>query len=954
METPQRVRGSNGGTPTLPRDHSTLLREQEAERERLRMDNFNQALRINFLEERLLRMKQGTDFASEDLESELAQLRLTLEERDHELRQRNFSMIRATEAIDMLSAQLQEAQRAAARAKEEAEREAQAQLHQHLEARGGVDAETAEKWQAELETALDREQQSYVKIQELEDELQRQEDARTAVVNQLHELQEEITRERHEMELRRQREEQTLQQLEMTNAKVMAEVEHWKMMSKQREEQVRALKVQLETTRQEKQALEVQYQVKLKRMEEQVQHQMQQLQQENDNYRTEHTRLLTNRETLHYEKERLAIENESIRQERLRLEAEIERLTKEGEQVVEDMDRLRIENMKLSSTSKEQSKAIEGLKSEREDALETILRLEVELQQQQTQESEHDATIKRLESQLRHNELEQEAQRVQKEEKWTKLQTQVERLTKERQEMVDKMEKLRLENDNLAARYEELKKGVDEFMRDRDVAVTTIDQLEGEVHQYQNVEKEHEVRVKTLERQLERAETEIRELKEQLDAANSQPSKERLLALEKYCHSMGEDNRRLRGELIEFQMDLEAMERQVDDAVRTEAASTQEQTRLLSVSQEDLKKQSIRLNQGQKPLAEGEAESTSRTAHVRKQERHLAERMDSVSSMTAEDDQQERHSHVVTDMNGLLQELEKERRQTSEIKHVAAALKRDHLSAQRELEAVKTELWSLLSNRCDGTSQSVATLAREAIAALKTEFKTKSTAMQQRWRQQATTMNSKLERLSTQLLYSQKQLEALERSSAHEKERWFIRYEELRLKKEAEKQTFEQEIRRIQTEADETVVRELQALGLDEATGDCQALRESNRLLMNEVQERRKSAKYARKQYMVAIREKKELLKAVAMYKEAIASRDKDMEKYKAAVLKYKQQLKRRVDVDEAKQTLLKQLEQTRFMILETYKRWKESPLGCEAPAFALLDECLEFRDFLKQNSSAS
>ncbi|KAI9909512.1 hypothetical protein PsorP6_014921 [Peronosclerospora sorghi] len=72
------------------------------------------------------------------------------------------------------------------------------------------------------------------------------------------------------MELRTQREEQVLQQLEMTNAKVMVEVEHWKMMSKQREEQVRALQVQLETTRQEKQVLEVQYQVKLKRMEEQV------------------------------------------------------------------------------------------------------------------------------------------------------------------------------------------------------------------------------------------------------------------------------------------------------------------------------------------------------------------------------------------------------------------------------------------------------------------------------------------------------------------------------------------------------------------------------------------------------------------------------------------------------------------------------------------------------------
>ncbi|KAI9895498.1 hypothetical protein PsorP6_019257 [Peronosclerospora sorghi] len=516
-------------------------------------------------------------------------------------------MIRATEAIDILSAQLQEAQRAAVRAKKKRN----------------------EKRRLNCTSVL--------KLEALEDERQCQEDARTAVVNQLHELQEEITRERHGMELRTQREEQVLQQLEMTNAKVMVVVKHWKMMSKQRDEQVRALQVQLETTRQEKQVLEVQYQAKINRMEEQVQHQMQQLQQESDKYRTEHTRLLTDRETVHYEKERLVIDNESIRQERLRLEADIDCLTKEGQQVVEEMDRL---------PRHQRSRAIESLKSEREDALETILRLEADLQQQQTQESEHDVTINRLESRLSHNELEKEAQRVEKEEKWANLQTQVERLTKERQETVDKMEKLRLENDNLEE-------------RDRDVAVTTIDQLEGEVHQYKNVEKEHEVTIKTLELQLERAETEIRQLKEQLDAANSQPSKERLLALEKNCHSMGEDNRRLRAELIEIQMVLEAMERQVDDAVQTEAASTQEKSRLLAGSQEYLKKQSIRLNQGQKQLAECEAESTSRTTHVRKQECQQAERMDSSSRMTAQDDQQERHSHVITEMNGLLQELER-------------------------------------------------------------------------------------------------------------------------------------------------------------------------------------------------------------------------------------------------------------------------------------------------------
>ncbi|CAI5716315.1 unnamed protein product [Peronospora destructor] len=169
MQSPQRVRNSDDGniTSTPTYDHSTLLREQEAERERLRMDNFNQALRINFLEERLLRMKQRTDFASEDL-------RMTLEERDYELRQRNFSMIRATEALDMLHGKLQEAQETAARARKDAQKEAQAQLQQHLEERGSVDAEMAEKWSLDLETTLQREQVNREKSQQLEQKVERQ------------------------------------------------------------------------------------------------------------------------------------------------------------------------------------------------------------------------------------------------------------------------------------------------------------------------------------------------------------------------------------------------------------------------------------------------------------------------------------------------------------------------------------------------------------------------------------------------------------------------------------------------------------------------------------------------------------------------------------------------------------------------------------------------------------
>ena len=328
---PHRVHREDDGssdTPpasTPPRDHSTLLREQAAERERLRMDNFNQALRINFLEERLLRMKEGTEFASEDLESELAQLRMALEEREHELRQRNFSMIRATEAIDMLHAQLEDA-----RARADALQEADAQLQQQLDSTsGGIDAATAATWRAELEAALSRDHDREAKIHELEHELQQQTEAVKTLTAQWQELQEVRMREQQEDKLQSRREQQHLQQSEMANAKALAEVEHWQVVSKQQSEQVAALQLQVETVRQEKQALDARYQEKLHRMEEQVQ----QLQCEIENYRAEHTRLLTDCEKTHFEKERLVMENKSIEKERLRLQAEMERMAKERQQL---------------------------------------------------------------------------------------------------------------------------------------------------------------------------------------------------------------------------------------------------------------------------------------------------------------------------------------------------------------------------------------------------------------------------------------------------------------------------------------------------------------------------------------------------------------------------------------------------------------------------------------------
>ncbi|KAL7996103.1 putative centrosomin motif 1 [Plasmopara halstedii] len=852
---PQQTRESDFGgrmsmTPT--HDHSTLLREQEAEHERLRMDNFNQALRINFLEERLLRMKQGTDFCSEELESELAQLRITLEERDHELRQRNFSMIRATEAIDMLNAQLHEAQAAAARAREEAQQEAEAQLHFQLEARRGADAEIVEKIRAQLDRALYNENQSQLKIQDLELELQRQNEVVATLTTQLQELQDANSRRDREIELRSQREEQNMHQVELANAKIAAEAEHWKIVSKQLEEQTTVLQVQVETLRQEKQTLDVRYQSKMKRMEQQVQHQMEQLQRESENYRAEHTRLLTDREKAHFEKERLVMEIESIKQERVRLQAEIDRMTKEKHQLAGDSERLRLQNVKLTASCEEQTKSLESYKA------------------------------------------------------------------------------------------------------DKELALDSIHLLESELHQFRKRETEYDLTIQTLESRLEYAETEARRMQQHCELAESrcqQTLDARLGVLEKDRQAIEEDNRRLRSELSYFQSDLDTMERKVHDSEErfsNEAANAQEQREHVLAYEQELKIQSAQVQAYQNQLAGCNEELTRRAARVQELEKQLADAA-SAKSSTSLIAQEQWQQQFASEKISLLQQLDDERRRAEEAIRAASASKDDKESAQRELDSVKVELCSLFTSRQvikEGRHQSMVSLVHAIISSFKEEFKTKTLALHTRWTQHVSLINSKLERLSSQLCISQSKLEVFQRSSVHAKDAnqnleksWSLRYEELRAEREDERKLLEKEILYLQTKATEAhkalsqASSELKALKQKQKSfckvsdRDYHDLEESNRLLIEEVHERRRSTEHARKQYMNAVRENKELLKAIKLYKNAISGRDKDIEKYKATVIKYAQQLKRRVEFGDAKQTLLEQLEQTQYMITETYKRWETSPI---------------------------
>ncbi|KAH9068708.1 hypothetical protein Ae201684P_004409 [Aphanomyces euteiches] len=95
-----------------PRMDLQLIREGELERERLQKESFNMKLRINFLEEQLLKYKEGTAFEDEDFESENIHLRTVVEEKVQELERRNFLLVRARDAIEVLRADLESAKEA--------------------------------------------------------------------------------------------------------------------------------------------------------------------------------------------------------------------------------------------------------------------------------------------------------------------------------------------------------------------------------------------------------------------------------------------------------------------------------------------------------------------------------------------------------------------------------------------------------------------------------------------------------------------------------------------------------------------------------------------------------------------------------------------------------------------------------------------------------------------------
>lgn len=365
---------------------STLLRAQQAEREKITMENFNQALRINFLEERLLRYKKGTAFEAEDLENEVFQLRMTIEEKNQELQQKGLTIVRATAMIDGINRDLSAAREEIARLRNSA-----------------PDTEAVMQLRQELERAHAREHASAQRQQDLEREVAKHQDALANLTTTHQELliahggiERELELNRHEAQLK----------IEALESKARMNAEQLRSQGKHREEDVAAMRERMDKMAREKEQLELRSQAKVKSLDEEVQLLAARLEHESDNFRQEYTRMIQDHEKSRFERDQLTLELESVKQENSKYQFELERLTKELERRSGEAESLRLQNVKLTSTWEHQTQTLESYKVERETAMDNMHKLEAEVQHWRKMCAERETAAKSLETRVQQGEAE--------------------------------------------------------------------------------------------------------------------------------------------------------------------------------------------------------------------------------------------------------------------------------------------------------------------------------------------------------------------------------------------------------------------------------------------------------------------------------------------------------------------------------------------------------------------
>ncbi|TYZ52233.1 hypothetical protein PybrP1_012288 [[Pythium] brassicae (nom. inval.)] len=791
---------------------STLLREHQEEFERLRMGSFNQALRINFLEERLLRYKNGTAFESEDLENELFQLRLALQDREQELKRKSLTIVRATEYMKELQDQLRDAGAELERLRAAPSAAPRVRHRRGSDDAGDSDSDSAAQLRVELQHALEREQSLRARLAALEDELGSHQDTVASVTAQHHEL---------------------LQ----THAATAMEIEQWRARLAQRDEEAARWQEQRAKLEREKEHAEARHQSKLARMEEQVQAQLAQLERESKTYRAEHAQLVADREQARFERERSALAADAAKQETARVQAEIERLAAALEAATRDADAQRLQAVKLAATCEHKTQTLDEYKAERESAMQSLQKLEAELRQ------------------------------------WRSA------------------------------------------CADRDVSL------------------------KSAERRAQLAEDEAARVATQLERATSlsqQSAHERMQSLESERLATQQENARLRKDLAARQHELEALAARfesVDQQLAEETTRARELTARCAATETELAHRTRQLAQSEQREADAALQASSSEAASRQEQDEVAERL-------------------AAEKRELLQALHEEQEHADAMERNAGAIEKANALLVAQLEAVAREL-CVIAGRDAASSvagdpyEGIVSQLRDAIKSVEREFEAEAAALERTWRQHTERVEKQLEQLTHQLCASEGKLAVLQRTTVHvsvdkkESERsWSTRYEKLREEKESERRGLEVELRDAQAAALRAEAalsqtkRELEALARanEGARADAERnyddLKESNRLLHDEVRECRRALAHARKQHVRAIAENKDLLSAVDVYKSAAAAREQDVEHYKAALMARAQQLQRRVSFSDVKQTLLEQLEHTQYMINETYKRWSVSELG--------------------------
>lgn len=784
-----------------------LLREQQIERDRLQMENFNLMMRVAFLEERLAKTQSGY---TEDFEAELLQARVDMEEKDAKIRSQKESIMTALGAIEGLQRDLKEARLEVERAR------AQSNQVEELETLRQILAKTEE----ELERQIHRARQAEGQLTHANNE--------NSSLRQRYDEMDEVRREL-ESEVNQLR--QKLQQFEVQHAKGALQVEHLQQIGSHRDQELQELSGRLNQIAQEKQQLETKYQNQLKNMEEQMREQVDKLRQETEKYRTEFMRVNGERDKVQFERERYVADLESVQQDKARYQAEWERLAKELDRMNADSEALRIQNAKLNATCEHHVKMLQDYTSDRENTA-----------------------------------------------------------------------------DNLH-------------------------KLESEANEWRKRVSEREVVVKTLEVRCQNTEAEVTRLQERLETVTTrqnQSASERLSALEQGKNSAETQNYELRMQLSTLQQQLESFEskcQSYEGRLAEESAKAKEYKAHLHSTETDLRQHMAHIEQLERQLAH--ATTSSQTEGTK-----LQEYSEQIHRLTLE-------------RNQLGESLTTERRRFEEVQRSHAMLEAQNHQLTQQFEALAREIQSTIGFGNDVTVHSLDALLKETRVTLQRQFKAEADTIARRYQEQVEIMRNHVDGLSSRLHSCHVKLEGLQRAGLHAKDdaksidrAWMMKYEQLRMESDAARRNIEESLRSEQYRSSqlETTVsqlgRELESVterdegNISDLKRDILDLKESNRLLLGELQERRRSAEHSRKQYLQAVAENKDLLSAVDILKNGIMERDKQIEFYKATILRTTQQLQRGGSMADVKQKLLEQLEQTQFMVNETYKKWSHSEMG--------------------------